>query len=170
ADTVVAFGSFLAARGEATLAGSFLATWLGNVLGALMMYAVARRLGADWMHARLRKFGSEKYEHRLQRLHGRYGMLAIFLSRFLPGVRGIVPPFAGALKMRALPVAVAIVVASAVWYGLITYLAYRVGSSWETLQERIAGTSKWVAIGVSAVVVALVIGWWVHRRTARQPS
>ena len=31
ADTVVAFGSFLAARGHGTALGAFLATWVGNV-------------------------------------------------------------------------------------------------------------------------------------------
>ena len=34
ADTIVAFGAFLAARGDASLPGAFLATWLGNVAGA----------------------------------------------------------------------------------------------------------------------------------------
>ena len=167
ADTVVAFGSFLAARGEATLLGSFLATWLGNVIGAMAMYGAARWLGADWMHSRLRKLGSERYQERLERLYGRYGTAALFLSRFLPGVRGVVPPVAGALKMPALPVIAAIVVASAIWYGIVTYLAYRVGTSWDALQERITGVSKWVGVGAAALVTVLVIAWLAFRRRRR---
>jgi membrane protein DedA with SNARE-associated domain len=167
ADTVVAFGSFLAARGEATLLGSFLATWLGNVIGAMAMYGAARWLGADWMHSRLQKLGSERYEKRLERLYGRFGTGALFLSRFLPGVRGVVPPVAGALKMPVLPVSAAIVVASAIWYGLVTFLAYRVGTSWNALQERITGVSMWVGIGAAAFAAALVIGWLTYRRKRR---
>jgi len=50
ADTVVAFGAFLAARGQATLLGAFLATWLGNVSGALLVYMLGRRYGARYAH------------------------------------------------------------------------------------------------------------------------
>ena len=46
ADTIIAFGAFLAAHGEASLAGAFLATWLGNVGGAVLMYYLGRRFGA----------------------------------------------------------------------------------------------------------------------------
>ena len=37
ADTVVAFGSFLAARGDGTILGAFAATLLGNMTGAAAM-------------------------------------------------------------------------------------------------------------------------------------
>ena len=47
ADTVVAFGAFLASRGKATLVGAFLATWAGNVGGALLVYALGRRYGVQ---------------------------------------------------------------------------------------------------------------------------
>jgi membrane protein DedA with SNARE-associated domain len=170
ADTVVAFGSFLAARGEATLLGSFLATWLGNVIGAMVMYGVARWLGADWMHARLKRLGATRYEERLGRLYGRFGSAALFLSRFLPGVRGVVPPVAGALRLPVLPVVLAIVVASAIWYGLVTYLAYQVGSSWGALQERISGVSTWVGIGAVALIAVVVLWWLVYRRRRRHAS
>ena len=53
ADTVVAFGAFLAARGHATLAGAFLATLGGNTAGAMGMYAAGRRFGAERLARRL---------------------------------------------------------------------------------------------------------------------
>jgi membrane protein DedA with SNARE-associated domain len=161
ADTVVAFGSFLAARGHGTAAGAFLATLGGNLSGAMAMFAVGRRYGAAKVERRL---GSGTSADRLHALYGKYGMLALFVSRFLPGVRALVPPFAGALRLPPLRVAVVIGSASAIWYGLITLLAFRVGSDWETLHAHLRVWSGRIVIIAAAVGIAGLMAWFLLRR------
>jgi membrane protein DedA with SNARE-associated domain len=168
ADTVVAFGSFLAARGHATVLGSFLSTWLGNVAGALVVYGMARRYAAGTLQRRIRTHGGERAEQRVKKLYQRHGMVAIFLSRFLPGARAIVPPFAGALRLPAVPVAIAIAFASAIWYGLITIAAYRVGADWEALRERLTTLSRGTAIVAVAIVLLVAGGVLLRRFLARK--
>jgi membrane protein DedA with SNARE-associated domain len=163
ADTVVAFGAFLAARGQATLVGAFLATWLGNVAGALLVYALGRRYGAQYAHDWMMRFGGGASESRLKAMYERRGILALFLSRFIPGVRALVPPFAGALRVSPVPAAAAIAVASAIWYGIVTIIAYRVGSDWEALQSRLRGAGATAAI-VAAALVIIALGWYLLRR------
>ncbi|HEU4565226.1 MAG TPA: DedA family protein [Gemmatimonadaceae bacterium] len=167
ADTIVAFGSFLAARGDATPVGAFLATWLGNIAGAMLVYAAARRFGAGWLHRRIRFFGGEDREHRLEQLYRQRGVLALFLSRFLPGVRALVPPFAGALRVPAASTFTAIALASGVWYGIVTIVAYRVGADWESLQHRLGAFTR--GAGLVAVVIVLIAGaaWYWRRRRSR---
>jgi membrane protein DedA with SNARE-associated domain len=163
ADTVVAFGAFLAARGEATPFGTLLSTWIGNVSGAMLVYAIARRFGAEWLSQRLKRFGGADRKEKLLGMYEKRGMVALFLSRFLPGIRALVPPVAGAARMPALPVGLAIGIASAIWYGAITWLAYRVGSDWSALQDRIGGLSRTTAI-VASVLVAIGLAIWFVRR------
>ena len=55
-------------------------------------------------------------------------MFALFLSRFIPGVRALVPPFAGAFRLPLIRSMVVMGVASGIWYGIISYLAFRVGA------------------------------------------
>lgn len=169
ADTIVAFGGFIAARGEATPVGTFLATWIGNVGGALGVYALARRFGAVAVSSRIRGVGGENAERRLRELYGRFGLVAIFLSRFLPGVRALVPPFAGTMRLPWVPVLLAIGAASALWYGLVTYLAYRVGNDWQLLQERIGALTRNAGIVAGAVVLLALLAWLIarHRRRPR---
>src|SRR5215217_9418737 len=93
ADTVVALGSWLAARGQGSAFWAFFATWVGNVAGAGAMYFVGRRHGTAWIHKRFPSLADEKNERRLRELHGKYGALSLVLSRFIPGVRAVVPPF-----------------------------------------------------------------------------
>lgn len=164
ADTVVAFGSFLAARGHGTVIGSFLATWGGNVSGAMLMYFVGRRLGAARVMQRIG--GGERAQQRLQALYGRRGIWALAISRFLPAARALVPPFAGALRVPPLKAAAAMALASGIWYGAITYLAFQVGASWEELAQRVTDWGK--VIGLVALGLALVGAavWWYRRRHA----
>lgn len=167
-DTVVAFGSFLAARGDATMLGAFLATWTGNVSGAMGVYALGRRYGAAEMRRRMRHFGGAEAERRLEHFHRRRGLVALFLSRFLPGVRALVPPFAGALRMHPVPVFVVIGGASALWYGLITVLAYEAGADWNALRDSVAALSRTAAIVAGVVVVVAGAAWLLLRRRHRR--
>ena len=164
ADTVVAFGSFYAARVEGSPVLSFLATWTGNVAGAMGVYALGRRYGAAWLH---RKFGDSKGQGRIEEQYRRRGVPALFLSRFLPGVRALVPPVAGALEVPPAQAAFAIAIASAIWYGAITILAYEVGESWEELAATIARMGRWMALGAATVVVLVAIVWWIRRKRTR---
>jgi len=163
ADTVVAFGAFLAARGQATLVGAFLATWLGNVAGALLVYMLGRRYGAQYAHRWMSRFGGVANEARLQSMYARRGILALFLSRFIPGLRALVPPFAGALRVPPLRATLAIAVASAIWYGVVTVIAYRVGSDWATLQARLREAGATAALIAGALVI-LAVAWYLIRR------
>lgn len=165
ADTVVAFGAFLAARGHATLAGAFLATLGGNMAGAMGMYAAGRRFGAESLERRLAKGGSAK---RLQDFYGRYGAAALFVSRFLPGVRALVPPFAGALRLPAWRVLLILGSASAIWYGAITVIAYRVGADWPTIQAKMRVWQHGLVVGAAIVAVVAVGAWLILRRRARR--
>ena len=164
ADTVVAFGSFIAARGEASAVGSFLATLSGNLAGAMLMYWVGRKYGAERVLRRLGGAGSG--QARLQVLYGKYGVWALVVSRFLPGVRALVPPFAGALRLGPARAALAMGLASAAWYGAITYFAFTAGSNFEALQARVAQGQKWVGIGAAVIVAVALLVWWLRRRRA----
>jgi membrane protein DedA with SNARE-associated domain len=164
ADTIVAFGTFLAARGKGTVIGAFLAVWLGNLSGAALMYAAGRRYGAARIEKQLLRDKGAAAEGKLRTLYERYGLGALFLSRFVPGVRAIVPPFAGALKIPFLTALAVMGVASGLWYGLVAWLAFRVGSSWDALQATLKqyGTiAAAVAIGIG--LVAAII-WFFRKR------
>jgi membrane protein DedA with SNARE-associated domain len=161
-DTVVAFGTWLAARGEGSALVAFLCTWLGNIAGAAAMYAVGRRHGTVWMQRRFPRLADEQGEARLRVLYSKYGMVALVVSRFIPGLRAVVPPFAGALRVPAVPAVGAMALASGVWYGMISYLAYRAGADWEAVTAMI-GRSGRVATIVACVLALLGGLLWLRR-------
>ncbi len=163
ADTIVALGSWLAARGNGSVIGAFLATWLGNVAGAAAMYVAGRRHGAGWMRTRFPRLADEKGVARLESLYGKYGLVALVLSRFIPGVRALVPPFAGALGIKPVGAIGAMAVASAVWYGFISYVAFTAGSEWSQVMDIIKRSGMMVTV-VAVVMLAAAGGIWYLRR------
>lgn len=167
ADVLVAFGAFLAARGGHSSVPVFLAVWLGNMAGVAGMYFLGRRYGADRIQRRYKLDPTGRADQRLQQAYDRYGVAALFLSRFVPGVRAVVPPVAGALRIPFPGAMVAMAAASGIWYGAITLLATRAGDNWDALKGAIGRLGAWSAGG--AVVVILVVGgviWW-RRRNGR---
>jgi membrane protein DedA with SNARE-associated domain len=168
-DVVVAFGSFVVAQGnKGTMWGVFLATWAGNVAGAMVVYALGRRYGAERLEKRLAGKHAESADARIRRLFERYGMPAVFVSRFVPGVRAIVPAFAGALRLSVVWTMAMVATASAIWYGLITMVAFRVGSDWEQLKATIARYGTTAAI-IGAILLALgVVAWLIVRKRANR--
>ena len=164
-DAVVAFGSFLAARGQGNPWATFLVTWLSNVAGAAGMYWAGRKYGRSVLTKGFAKWIGPDAEIRLERSYRKYGLAALFVSRFLPAVRAVVPVFAGAAKLPFLPVISIMGLASGIWYAFLTIVAFRAGSDWEALQSTIANYSR--AITVMAVVMVAVGAaiWWKKRRS-----
>ncbi len=167
ADVVVAFGAFYAARRNTEFWPVVAAIVVGSVLGSLVVYAVARRFGADWMHARLRRLHLLNAEEKLEGLYAHYGLAALFVSRFVPGLRAVVSPMAGALRVPVLRYTAVTALACTIWYGLIIWVAFRVGTDWETVKASLhvvglrVGIIAAVLIGVLAVVGHRL--WLRHR-------
>jgi membrane protein DedA with SNARE-associated domain len=169
ADVIAAFGSFIAARAGRSPVPPFLAIWLCNVAGALFMWGLGHRVGKRRVERWLRIDSNDPAEKRFEGLYGRFGTAAFFLSRFIPGVRAIVPPLAGALHIRPLGPWLAIALASGLWYGLITFLAFRAGASWETLVAVLGRVGWGAALGAGVLLGAMLLWLYLRRRQKRQP-
>jgi membrane protein DedA with SNARE-associated domain len=166
-DAVIAFGSFLADRAHGSPFIVFLLGWLGNVSGAGVTYYLGRKFGAKVFLRRIEKYAGPDAEDRIRKLHKKYGLAGLFVSRFLPGVRAIVPPFAGAMRLPAFKVMFSVASASAVWFGLITFLAFRAGDNWDLVQRYLVRSGK-VAGAIAVGIVIVAIGIWLWKRQSRK--
>ena len=164
-DVVIAFGGFLLAQGTlGSMLGVFLSVWTGNIGGAMIVYGLGRRFGAERIEKRLGGKHAADRDAWLHKLFDKYGMMAIFVSRFVPGVRAIVPAFAGALKLPLVWVMIMVSTASAIWYGLITVIAFRVGSDWERLRDMVARSATVAAVIGGGLLIIGVTVWLIARK------
>lgn len=163
ADTVIALGAFVAARGNGTALGVWAATMLGNIGGAMLMYGVGHKYGLPFLQRRAPKLFPAGATERFTERFATQGLLAVVVSRFLPAVRAVVPPVAGAMGIGALRALTAMTLASGAWYGLVCYLAFRAGANSEALLARIADQQRTVGF-IAAGVTAVGIGYVLWRR------
>jgi membrane protein DedA with SNARE-associated domain len=167
ADTVIALGAFVAARGNGSWLGAWTATMVGNIGGAMLMYGLGHRFGLPWLIRRFPAIVSPTAADRFAHRFRTQGMAAVAVSRFLPGVRALVPPMAGALGIGAVRAAVAMSVASGVWYGIVCLLAFRAGANAEQLLALMASQQR--TIGLAALtlsIVAVLYLLWRRRRAS----
>ncbi len=163
ADTVIAVGAFAAAQGTGSALGVWTATMVGNVGGALAMYALGRRVGVDWLVRRAPRLFPARAAARVRAAFARRGVWALALSRFLPAVRALVPPVAGAVGVPVWSAAAAMTVASAAWYAVVCALAFRAGTNAEALLAGVARQQQ-VLGGVAGGLLVVAGAVWWHRR------
>ena len=156
ADVAVGLIAFIAARRGANFTLTAVLIILGSVAGAMTMYAIARRYGAAWMHARLKKAGVDNLEKRLEVMYSRYGLTALLVSRMIPLLRMVAPPMAGAIRIPPIRTAFVFLIVSTVWYGAITWMAFRVGDDWDVMQVAVAHFAKQVGV-VALIALGLII-------------
>ena len=168
ADTAVALGAFLARRGEISVVPLVILCWASNLASAAGTYALGRRHGRGFFRDGWgRKLMPPEALAALEEAYGRWGTAGIFLSRFLPGLRAAVPPFAGVAGLSPARTLVPAAVASAIWYAFLAFAGYALAQNWEAVKALVADTSR--ALGAVALVVAVVLVAWFWRRSRRLP-
>ena len=172
ADTGVALGAFLSYRGVTTPLGVFLVVWVSNVLGATGVYLASRRYGRRLFATGVgRKLLTPRALAVIEREYVRFGPVGIFFTRLLPGVRAVVPPFAGLAGLPLGRAMAPIALASALWYGGLTLLGVALGSQWDRLVHAITSLDRVLGFVAAAAVLA-GIGWYLvrKRRADRRPD
>lgn len=168
ADVVALFGGFLAGQGVVDPVTAFLVVWICNVSTAMLMYWVGHRYGTRFFHGRLgRMILKPGQMARLSGFYARRGTIVIFVSRFLPMFRAVVPIFAGTTGIGWLRALIPMAAASAAWYGLIVYVGSTAGRNWEELRAGMESSGRWLFIA-AAVLVAIVAWWWWRSRHEEQ--
>jgi len=170
ADSFVALGGFLAGAQIGGVEGLwvFLGTWVFNAGGALLIYALSARYGRPFFESGIgRRLLRPHQMDRVAGFYDRWGTPAIFLSRFLPGIRAVVPVFAGTTHQPWSRVVPPIVVASALWYGGLVQLGMVAGRNLALLERLLGSINRWLA-GVAIILGALIALWWL--RTRRVPD
>jgi membrane protein DedA with SNARE-associated domain/uncharacterized tellurite resistance protein B-like protein len=160
ADTAVALGAFLTHRGVTSLPMVYAVTLVANIGGAAGVYFAARRYGRRLFATRTgQRLLSPSALAVVEREYLRFGILGIFFGRFLPGVRAVVPPFAGLANLGPWRALVPMATASAIWYGAVALIGAAIGAEWSRISAILGEVNQTLALiaAAGAVVVAIVI-------------
>lgn len=150
-------------RGEFTFLLAVAAATLGSVLGALLIYTIARRGGLPLLmrYRRVLRL-SERDIERGDAWFDRYGAWIVVGGRLIPGVRSLVSVPAGLSEMPVLRFAALTALGSAVWNSALIGVGWGLGENSEAIGDAIGSLSRVILVATVLAVVALVV--WLRRR------
>lgn len=168
-ETVLTVSGYLVWQGRLAAAPVIATALASAVLGDNIAYWLGRRYGRLVL-TRFVKVPAERIE-RIEALVRRYGMFAVFVARFVAGLRFMAGPLAGSTGLGPVRFFVANLLGAAIYVPVAIGAGYAVGYG---LGDRIewlrhlAGSAEHVVL--IAIVLAVAAGWaWVlWRNRARR--
>ncbi|HWC02787.1 MAG TPA: DedA family protein [Methylomirabilota bacterium] len=170
ADVIAVYAGFLAGRGQLDRGVVLAVAIAGTQSGVMATFWLARRWGPALFLGRFGRFC--RADRRLAQLEGwfaRYGVPAVAISRFFPGIRALVMPAAGLARFSASKVLCWAGLSVVAWNALVVGLGVVAGTHLDWAKQMLMGYNA-VAFGV--VVAGLVAGGllFFYRARARRST
>src|SRR5262245_6546633 len=159
-EAVLPLAGYLVSQGRMTLWGAVLASTVGSVAGALVLYW----LGAAWGERRVRRlvkgYGrwlaiDEGDLDRAQAWFEHHGRVAVFSARLAPLTRSLISVPAGVARMPMGPFLLYTTVGSGIWNAVLIGAGWLLGANWG-LVERYQSMLGTAVVGL----LVLAIGWF----------
>jgi len=161
ADVAAAVGAFWAVRAGVSpvLVGAL--CFLGNQASAVGVYLWVREKGEAVRQSReFHLLLPPEIQPAVRRYFDRFGGLGIFLSRFLPGLRAGVLPFAALNHVSPLRALVPAALASLIWYAALTAAGSALGLAYDDVKTTVARvTGALGTVGMLIAAAAIILLW-----------
>jgi membrane protein DedA with SNARE-associated domain len=140
---------------------------LGSTAGAVVIYFVSAKVG----RATIARFGkrvriSEQEIEKAERWFEKYGSIAVFTARMIPGIREIISIPAGIGQMNIAKFLGYTFVGSLLWCIILTFVGYYLGEAWSKFSEQASSAYSVVSFIVIAALVAGIVLWYSKRKRA----
>ena len=169
ADIALVLGAFLSQRGHGPAYVLGTMCWAANVFSSAGMYFYARSHGRSFFdHHWVRRLMPPPAVQALEKAYARHGLWAIFFSRFLPGLRAAVTPFAGLLGVSPMRALLPAATASAIWYAFLVVIGTTLGLNWDRAKALVGDANR--VLAVISVVLFAAVAYWLWRLRQRAAS
>ena len=158
-EIILPLAGFAASQGVFSLTGALLATTLGSVIGALILYGLGRGFGrgrAAWVFEKtpLLKIGDLE---RTEAWFARHGYKAIFFGRMIPIFRSLISLPAGVERMNVGLFLLLTAGGSAVWNAIWVVAGFQLGEEWDRVEPYADTFQKVVVLAVVALLCVFVV-------------
>jgi membrane protein DedA with SNARE-associated domain len=141
---------------------------LGSTVGAVLIYFISMKVG----RAAIVRFGrrirvNEHEIEKAERWFAKYGPIAVFTARMVPGIREIISIPAGIGRMNLAKFVAYTFAGSLVWSVALTLAGYFLGEAWSSFSEQASLAFTIVSIIVIAGILAGIGVWYTRRKKAQ---
>ena len=162
-ETILGVAGYLVWRGQLALWTVLAVGFVSAVIGDNIGYWLGRRFGRERMARYARwALGHPERIGSMQAFVARRGPLAVFVARFIPGIRFMAGPLAGSLGLRFMPFFAANVLGALIYVPVAVGLGYAVGYGLGEYVERlrrVVGDLERMVLIVVLVGALALLGW-----------
>jgi len=162
-ETILAVAGYLVWRGELNLVAVLAVGIVSAIAGDNLGYWLGRRYGRNALPRYARwVLGHPERLKSMEAFVERRGPSAVFVARFVPGIRFMAGPLAGGLGMRFLPFLIANVLGALVYVPVAVAGGYLVGYGLGEYVERlhrVAGQVEYLVLTVAILGAVGFIAW-----------
>ena len=166
-EVIMPVAGYFAATGRLNLVAVIIAGTVGNLIGSLAAYWLARRFGRPLLLGPGRKVGiSPRHLDLADKWFGRYGLPAVFFGRLLPAIRTYISFPAGLARVQPVWFAVLTFAGALPWCIALAVVGYQIGASY----DKVAGPLGKVAIVLAVLIVVALVVWYLRGRARRNAA
>ena len=158
-EVILTFGGFLTTCTNLTFTGVVLASTVGSLIGAILLYGIGWILSYEKL-CRILSGKTGKILHlypedidKAVSWFDKKGNYTVFFCRFIPIVRSLISIPAGCAKMKMLPFLLLTTAGSFIWNTVLVYLGALAGKSW----SKIAGYMDTYSTIVLIILIIAVL-------------
>jgi membrane protein DedA with SNARE-associated domain len=164
-ELILPLAGFLTGQNRFSFPLVLVATTLGSLLGALLLYGIGMAAGQRGVRRLFERYGhlallTPDDLSRSERWFDRYGPAAVLIGRLIPVVRSLVSIPAGYRRMPIGQFLLLTGFGSALWNGALVTFGWALGENWRQVEDYIG----WLQYFVIAAVVFLVLRFVWQRR------
>lgn len=152
-EAVMPFAGFLIFQSKFSFVLVIVISTLGSIVGSLISYWIGRYAGRAFID-RWGKYFLLNHHHldATDRFFARNGEKTVFISRFIPVVRHLISIPAGIGEMNIKKFLLYTTIGAALWNTFLAYLGFRLGESWNIIQQY----GHRIDIGIAALLVCII--------------
>lgn len=163
-ELILPLAGFQVAEGNLTLPLAILFSTLGSLIGASVLYGIARAGGRPLLFRfrrvlRITERDIDKAEDRFER----HSAWIVVLGRMVPGIRSLVSVPPGLLAMPYWRYAGLTLIGSVAWNTLLIVIGQQLGARWEEVGDVVGPLSRYVLVAL----IPLTLAWlflYIRRR------
>ncbi|TYS14067.1 DedA family protein [Rossellomorea vietnamensis] len=169
-EVILTFGGFVTTTSDLTITGVVIASTLGSVIGAVVLYGLGLQLDVERLEKIVEKWGNilrltKKDIHRADAWFDKYGYWSVFFCRFVPLIRSLISIPAGMSNMKFVPFLIFTTAGTFIWNIVLVNLGAKVGASWEQIVHYMDIYSN-IAYAVIAVLGIAFLVFFFKRKSS----
>ncbi len=168
-EVVLPLAGFTASQGHYGVVSAVVWATAGSLVGALVLYYAGARWGLEGLCRvadRMPLVGRKDVEGSVA-WFDRHGRTAVFVGRFVPGVRSLISIPAGIQRMPLLPFTVLTTAGSLVWNAVLIGAGYELGAQWHLVEGYVGSVSNAVYLVLGVALAVFVVRRLLQRRRSR---